>query len=68
MGKQHTEKAVPTLKKKKKKKKKRLKKKKTSSLQREPTWEHKDLSDSDSILYTRCGQSCKAPEKVGVFL
>jgi len=38
------------------------------SFQREPTWEHKALSGSDSIPYARCNQSYRIElRKIGAY-
>ena len=69
MDKRYPLKAVRTLKKKKKKKRKKEKKEEVEeeenySLQTEPTWEHKALSGTDSILCARCKSILwEAPEK-----
>ena len=36
-------------------------------LQRGPTWEHKAISGSDSILYARCSQSYGNPLETGAY-
>ena len=48
-------------------KKKKGEEEESYSLQREPTWEHKALSGSDSILYAKCNQSYGKPLKRGAY-
>ena len=56
----HTKKTVRTLKKKEREEE-------NSSLQREPTWQHKALSGSHSILYATCTQSYGKPPKTEAY-
>ena len=63
MGKQYPLKAVSHT-----KKKKEVEEEENDSLQTEPTWEHKALSGTDSILCARCKSILweKPPKKGGV--
>ena len=77
VGKRYPLKAVRTMKKKKKKKKKKIpfksclhiKEEEDCSLhrEREPVWEHKALSWSDSVFHARCSKSSRKPPKTGAY-